>query len=77
MLLPVTAAKAALFRFIQSKETSQREKDLLKSVKVLSTIIDIEQDEQYSYVVQDNDLSRYIPGKVKLSLPQNHKAQYK
>ena len=34
MCLPITAAKAALFRFIQSKETSQREKDLLKSVKV-------------------------------------------
>ena len=32
--IPITAAKAALFRFIQSKETSQREKDLLKSVKV-------------------------------------------
>lgn len=30
----ITAAKAALFRFIQSRETSQREKDLLKSVKV-------------------------------------------
>ena len=32
-----TAAKAALFRFIQSKETSQREKDLLKSVKVINS----------------------------------------
>ena len=35
----ITAAKAALFRFIQSRETSQREKDLLKSVKVSSNLL--------------------------------------
>ncbi|CAI8001853.1 Nuclear export mediator factor Nemf [Geodia barretti] len=46
------AARAALHRFIQSRDSSQREKDLLKSVK-------------------DNDLSRYIPGKVKISIPQS------
>lgn len=44
------AAKTALHSFLHSKESLQREKDLLRSVK-------------------DNDLSRNIPGKVKVSAP--------
>jgi hypothetical protein len=42
------AARAAVLHFLKSKESSTREKDLLKSVK-------------------DTDLSRYFPGKVKVS----------
>lgn len=52
------AAKMALHRFVQSRESTQREKDLLKSIK-------------------DTDLSRYIPGKVKMSMPQVYKQQRK
>ncbi|XP_077123436.1 ribosome quality control complex subunit NEMF [Ranitomeya variabilis] len=44
------AAKTALNSFMHSKETSSREKDLLRSVK-------------------DTDLSRNMPGKVKVSAP--------
>uniref|UniRef100_A0A8B9P1U6 Ribosome quality control complex subunit NEMF n=1 Tax=Apteryx owenii TaxID=8824 RepID=A0A8B9P1U6_APTOW len=44
------AAKIALHNFMQSKETTAREKDLFRSVK-------------------DTDLSRNIPGKVKVSAP--------
>ncbi|XP_069493509.1 ribosome quality control complex subunit NEMF isoform X2 [Ambystoma mexicanum] len=44
------AAKTALNSFMHSKETSTREKDLLRSVK-------------------DTDLSRNMPGKVKVSAP--------
>ncbi|KAM4663533.1 ribosome quality control complex subunit NEMF [Discoglossus pictus] len=44
------AAKTALNSFMHSKETSAREKDLLRSVK-------------------DTDLSRNMPGKVKVSAP--------
>eukprot|EP00731_Ephydatia_muelleri_P028292 Em0019g1165a len=43
------AAKAAVLKFIQTKDTHQREKDLLKSVR-------------------DTDMSRYFPGKVKMTL---------
>ncbi|XP_032232497.2 ribosome quality control complex subunit NEMF [Nematostella vectensis] len=52
------AAMSALNMFIQSKETSPREKDLLKSVK-------------------DVELSRYIPGKVKVSAPNLQKIKRK
>ncbi|KAM3851382.1 ribosome quality control complex subunit NEMF [Vipera latastei] len=44
------AAKTALHNFMQSKESTTREKDLFRSVK-------------------DTDLSRNIPGKVKVSAP--------
>ncbi|XP_078090271.1 ribosome quality control complex subunit NEMF [Mustelus asterias] len=44
------AAKTALHTFMHSKEATQREKDLLRSVK-------------------DTDLSRNIPGRVKVSAP--------
>ncbi|XP_051942236.1 ribosome quality control complex subunit NEMF-like [Hippocampus zosterae] len=44
------AARTALLSFMKSKETSVREKDLLRSVK-------------------DADLSRNMPGKVKVSAP--------
>ncbi|XP_044291971.1 nuclear export mediator factor NEMF isoform X2 [Varanus komodoensis] len=44
------AAKTALHNFMQSKEATPREKDLLRSVK-------------------DTELSRNIPGKVKVSAP--------
>eukprot|EP00118_Oscarella_pearsei_P019202 m.202712 g.202712 ORF g.202712 m.202712 type:complete len:817 (+) comp39615_c0_seq24:917-3367(+) len=44
------AARTALHLFVTTKETQQREKDLLKSVK-------------------DTELSRNLPGKVKLSAP--------
>lgn len=44
------AAKTALNSFMHSKDTSSREKDLLRSVK-------------------DTDLSRNMPGKVKVSAP--------
>ncbi|KAG1651557.1 Nuclear export mediator factor NEMF [Nymphon striatum] len=46
------AAKTALQIFLKSKETTQREKDLLKAVK-------------------DQEISRNLPGKVKLSAPQS------
>ncbi|KAL9954980.1 hypothetical protein ACROYT_G042571 [Oculina patagonica] len=52
------AAKTALNTFLFSKEASQREKDLIKSLK-------------------DNDLSRYIPGKVKVSAPNLQKKKRK
>lgn len=52
------AAKTALGTFLFSKEASQREKDLIKSLK-------------------DNDLSRYIPGKVKVSAPNLQKKKKK
>jgi len=52
------AAKTALNAFLFSKEASQREKDLIKSLK-------------------DNDLSRYIPGKVKVSAPNLQKKKRK
>ncbi|XP_019850525.1 PREDICTED: nuclear export mediator factor Nemf-like [Amphimedon queenslandica] len=45
------AAKTAVHKFVQSKDSTQLEKDLLRSIK-------------------DNDLSRYFPGKVKMTLPQ-------
>uniref|UniRef100_A0A2D4HKU2 NFACT protein C-terminal domain-containing protein n=3 Tax=Micrurus TaxID=8634 RepID=A0A2D4HKU2_MICLE len=44
------AAKTALHNFMQSRESTTREKDLFRSVK-------------------DTDLSRNIPGKVKVSAP--------
>ncbi|XP_054827883.1 ribosome quality control complex subunit NEMF [Eublepharis macularius] len=44
------AAKTALYSFMQSKESTLREKDLFRSVK-------------------DTDLSRNMPGKVKVSAP--------
>ncbi|XP_061824217.2 ribosome quality control complex subunit NEMF isoform X1 [Nerophis lumbriciformis] len=44
------AARTALLSFMKAKETSAREKDLLRSVK-------------------DGDLSRNMPGKVKVSAP--------
>lgn len=75
------AAKAAVHRFTQSREAMQREKDLLKTVKVfLMARANPGQIDNSGYVVtvlcmQDNDLSRYIPGKVKMSLPQGHKHQ--
>ncbi|XP_028398631.1 nuclear export mediator factor Nemf-like [Dendronephthya gigantea] len=50
------AARTALHSFIQSRDTTAREKDLLKSVK-------------------DADLSRYIPGKVKISAPNLQKSK--
>ncbi|KAG8126706.1 putative Colon cancer antigen 1 protein, partial [Naja naja] len=46
----ITAAKTALHNFMQSRESTTREKDLFRSVK-------------------DTDLSRNIPGKVKVSAP--------
>lgn len=52
------AAKTALSTFLFSKEASQLEKDLIKSLK-------------------DNDLSRYIPGKVKVSAPNLQKKKKK
>lgn len=52
------AAKTALNTFLFSKEASQLEKDLMKSLK-------------------DNDLSRYIPGKVKVSAPNLQKSKKK
>lgn len=44
------AARTAVFSFMRAKETSAREKDLLRSVK-------------------DTDLSRNMPGKMKVSAP--------
>ena len=71
------AAKAALQRFTQSREAVQREKDLLKSVKVCKTMIVQAQSIATVFLSpQDNDLSRYIPGKVKMSL-QSHKQQHR
>lgn len=52
------AAKTALGTFLFSKEATQLEKDLIKSLK-------------------DNDLSRYIPGKVKVSAPNLQKNKKK
>ncbi|NWX23223.1 NEMF factor, partial [Aegotheles bennettii] len=50
------AAKIALHNFMQSKEASAREKDLFRSLLLFD-------------VLQDTDLSRNIPGKVKVSAP--------
>jgi len=47
------AAKMALSMFLRDKSATQREKDLLRSVK-------------------DQDLSRNIPGLVRVSAPQLH-----
>lgn len=48
------AARTAVNVFLKDRSASQREKDLLRSVK-------------------DQDLSRNLPGKVKLSAPQLQK----
>ena len=71
----------ALHRFVQSRESTQREKDLLKSIKVSCSVLGMKLSLSLmlmlTFSLQDTDLSRYIPGKVKMSMPQVYKQQRK